>query len=72
MLKWETRPPDFINEEGVHWWHDYSRDGFSIWVIKEEDYITRVAIKDGEIVAESQKLDDLGCKLDMLRLVEDF
>lgn len=59
--------PDFVNDEGVKWWHIQG----DIWMVElpsgEQEY---VGIRNGEIVAHSTALDAVGIRLDLLASAE--
>ena len=77
-------PPDFINAEGVKWWHDdsttkYARnpDKFGTTLDVQCWYVefpngsrTRVLINaDQQVIEESQTLDGIGIKIDMRKML---
>lgn len=76
------KTPDVINEECVKWWLDkdctqYAKDkdihGISLpkvlvyAVEKPDGYRTRLIIDGGTIVFESQKLEDIGVHIDIMK-----
>ena len=82
---WE-QDPVYTNQEGTKWWDDdettrYARQktlkgkslplarGYFVETI--DGYRTRVLIDEGVIVAESQQLEGLGVKIDLLKFLED-
>ena len=79
-----SSPPDFINAEGVKWWHDdsttkYARnpDKFGTtldvqcWYVEFPDGSrTRVLINaDQQVVDESQTLEGIGIKIDVRKML---
>ena len=82
----ETREPDFINEEGTKWWKDdiiteYAQrediNGTSLnvvcFVIELKDgYKSRVLINDKqEIIEEDQKVEVMGVKIDIRKFLKE-
>lgn len=77
-------PPDFVNAEGVKWWRDTvtteyanreSKSGLGLnvecfFIETSTGYRTRVLIdrETKEIVAEDQKLEGMGIKIDLLKV----
>lgn len=74
------RPPDFINEKGVQWWHDKSSTQYGIglgllyvvvFLVELPNGVREraiVGIVEGEstILYTSQNLDAIGAHLDMM------
>ena len=74
------RPPDFINEDGVKWWIDkelteYARmdlNAVVFFVEKPNGYQTRALVIDGAVQYESQSLEAMGCRIDLLKAAAQF
>jgi hypothetical protein len=70
------KTPDFINEQGVKWWFDAITTGYAkccnlpnhkVWLVEELNGSRIYVITEGDkIVGESQQLDGIGVKLDVL------
>ena len=73
-----TEPADFVNAEGVKWWHEPSMTiyvmskglvGVRAWTVERPDgYRTRVLTKGEAILAEDQTIEGMGVKLNLLVL----
>ena len=78
MLDINTDHPDYVNEQGVKWWIDkdltkYSFDrGFSgtrVFVVERPDgYRTRLFTEGENILAESQSLEGICSKIDIISI----
>lgn len=76
MRDTKTEAPDFVNEEGVMWWHesDLTRYAFSkgfagvrVWTVERPDgYKTRLFTEGETILADDQTVEGLGIKIDLL------
>ena len=78
--------PDFVNELGVKWWIDksstnYARNpDFNDIVLDVVCYIVkfpngkfeRVIVQNGEIEFSSQKIEDIGCHIDIMKTQKAF
>ena len=68
--------PDFVNDEGVKWWHEagltrYALSkgfaGVRVWTVERPDgYKTRLFTEKQSVLAEDQSLEGLGIKIDLL------
>lgn len=68
--------PDFVNELGVKWWLDETTTDYAkqrgllntkVWLLEEQNgHRIYVITEDDKIVGESQQLEAIGCKLDVL------
>jgi hypothetical protein len=80
----EQEKPDFINDQGVKWWMDrvtteYARKpnaaGKALltaiaWKVEESNGKKSFLLTDGDkVLAESQQLEAIACKIDFLKLV---
>ena len=78
--------PDFVNELGVKWWLDrflteYARnpdfagrtlpDAAVYYVEEPGGHRCRVFVLDGEAEYESERLEDIGVHIDVMKLVLD-
>ena len=71
-----TEAPDFVNDEGVKWWHEagMTRYAFSkgfagvrVWTVERPDgYKTRLFTEGETILADDQTVEGLGIKIDLL------
>lgn len=76
MRNTRTEAPDFVNDEGVKWWHeaDMTRYAFSkgfagvrVWMVERPDgYKTRLFTEGETILADDQTVEGLGIKIDLL------
>ena len=76
MRNTRTEAPDFVNDEGVKWWHeaDMTRYAFSkgfagvrVWTAERPDgYKTRLFTEGETILADDQTVEGLGIKIDLL------
>ena len=81
------RDPDFVNEKNVKWWFDkeltdYARNedinGISLsnvtaWFIEEPGgRQSRLLVDDFAIIGDSLNLEDLACKIDILKASKLF
>jgi len=77
--------PDFVNEKGVKWWRDKlltehatRADSFGTalpdhvaWLIEEPNgRRTYLLTADGDVLAESQQLETIACKIDIIKLLK--
>jgi hypothetical protein len=70
------KKPDFINEQGVKWWFDAITTDYAkcrnlpnhkVWLVEELNGSRIYVITEGDkIVGESQQLEAIGVKLDVL------
>ena len=76
MRDTRTEAPDFVNDEGVKWWHEADltryafRKGFvgvRVWSVERPDgHRTRLFTEGETILADDQTLEGLGIKIDIL------
>ena len=76
MRDTKKEAPDFVNDEGVKWWHESSltRYAFSkgfvgvrVWTVERPDgHRTRLFTEGQDVLAEDQTLEGLGIKIDLL------
>lgn len=76
MRNTKTESPDFVNSDGVKWWHEKSLShyafskGFTdtnVWIIERLDgYKTFVFTDNKIILAEDNTLEGIGIKIDLL------
>ena len=76
MRDTRTEAPDFVNDEGVKWWHeaDLTRYAFCkgfagvrVWSVERPDgYRTRLFTEGETILADDQTVEGLGIKIDVL------
>jgi len=78
--------PDFVNAEGVKWWHDKDTERYATsedrhgtrlrvkaWIVERPDgYRTRLLIESGKIIGEAQSLEAIGAKIDWLKCATRF
>ena len=85
---WETREPDFINEEGVKWWldkhlTDYANrednKGISLknvkgFVVEKDDILEYVLVDydNGSMVHSSQSLESVATHIDMMKIQKHY
>lgn len=77
---WDFKP-DYVNEDGVKWWLDESiyqyakiRDvtGYDFFLVECPDgYRTRVIVRQGVIIFESPRLEEIGVHIDILKLQDE-
>lgn len=75
----ELRNPVFVNDEGFEWYNDEllnnkipkSLKMKCFIVVKENQPISRVLVDSNKnIVYETSKLEDMGCKIEWLKLAK--
>lgn len=81
------REPDFTNDEGVRWWlldvgTAYARNPdragrtlpeASAWLAEEPDGTrTFVLVDGGEAIYSTQRLEDLGVRIDIMKMAGDL
>jgi len=82
-----SKEPDHINEKGVKWWKDdfltdhaaredhngISLKGITVWLVeKPNGYRTRLIIENDKPIYESQQLEGIGFRIDVLKLLKHF
>jgi len=84
---WENKPPDHVNDLGVKWWLDKETTGYAqkpdihgvslpevcAWMVQlPNGSYTRLLTYKGEVLMESQRLEDIGCRIDRMKVEESF
>lgn len=82
-----TKEPDFVNEKGVKWWCDYETTkyamvenaqgntlpGVVVYAVEEPNGHRTYLICDKKgVLFESQRLEDIGVHLDMMKIVKSY
>ena len=81
-----SKPPDFVNAEGVKWWRDKDTERYACcedqfgtrleieaWIVERPDgYRTRLLIEFGKIIGQAQSLEAIGSKIDWLKCATRF
>lgn len=72
----EVEAPDFVNADGVKWWHEMSLTAYAlskgfvgvrVWSVERPDgYRTRLFTKGDEVLADDQTLDGMALKIDLM------
>jgi hypothetical protein len=80
-----NQPPDFVNELGIKWWFDaettkwaHRKDskGISLpdihcfFIEKPDGYKSRVLIQNNKDIYESQSLEAVACRIDILKCIK--
>lgn len=73
--------PDFISEEGIHWWKHSDLTNYSKskglkdihgWLVRHANGEKFwVLTQDGEVIDETQQYEGSICKIDLLKMIED-
>lgn len=76
MRDTKTEAPDFVNDEGVKWWHEPSLTRYALskgfvgvrgWSVERPDgYKTRLFTEGETILADDHTLEGLCIKIDLL------
>jgi hypothetical protein len=82
-LPW-NKPPEFVNEKGFKWWQDAETTDYAqkknhngkkldavCWFVEEPNgRKTRILVsKKGEVLEESQSLEGMAYKIDVLKFL---
>lgn len=75
MFPFESKP-DFVNDVGIKWWlykgmTEKLHKGQVFNVEFPSGERQRVILQDGNIVYETQDIDSLCCRIDVLNLIEN-
>lgn len=79
MIGIDEDKPDFINEDGVKWWHDKSTTHYArqkkvmdvqAWTVHHpERGWKRVLVQDQQVIWEGASLEDIGVEIDKIFLI---
>ncbi len=75
-------PPHFVSPQGLKWWHEKELthfakskklDGITAWIVEHTDKrLTRVLVKNNEVICEETTYEGIACFIEMLWASENM